>query len=74
MGVIQVGPTLLTNLWPLLDLSFSGDKIKQALLSINDNKSPRSGKNNIKYFFQSMYQKIGELILISIGFTKEFSH
>ena len=32
------------------------------------------GKNEVKYLFRSTCRKIGELLLVPIGFSKELSH
>ena len=50
MQTIHAGPTLDCDSWALLDLNFSHEEIKEAIWSINDNKSPGLDGFNSKFY------------------------
>ena len=50
MSTIHSGPILTPDLWPLLDLSFSPQEIKEAIWSIHDNKALGLDGFNSKFY------------------------
>lgn len=50
MQTIHAGPILDVDSWSLLDLNFSSDEMKEAIWSIDDNKTPGLDGFNSKFY------------------------
>ncbi|CAO2841243.1 unnamed protein product [Amaranthus hypochondriacus] len=65
MPMVQVGPILSEDLWPLLYFDFSADEIKNAIWDIDDNKSPSLDGFNSK-FYKASWSVVGSDVVSAV--------